>query len=462
MGGMDAELARLSRATDPVLIGQRIRNARVAAGLTQEELGEGEASAAYISRIEAGNRRPGIGLLAHVAKRLGTSIEVLVADESAGPGRETELKLDYAELALKSGDPATALADVDEVLGADVGRLPGVSVVRARWIRAAAFEAQASYESAISEFEWLVAHAPKSLSWIGMAMALSRCHRESGELARAIEVGENAYAEIERVGLAGTEEAIRLTLNTAGAYIDRGELSQALRMTEQAAELAEQLGSDLARASAYWNASVLQCLQGDMSNAVMLAKRALAIFETDADARSRAMLRGVLADLQLRLEPPDLDAAEANIAKALDVSAWSDASTSSRANLQLTSARVLLRKGRVEDAQSIAQETLTSMEKVAPLVASDACLILGRIALLRRARRRAVEFFGRAALLLNACGADRYVAECWFELGALLQEVGEDSAAMDAYRSAAAATGLPIPAVSSGVVTGPRGRLPNI
>jgi tetratricopeptide (TPR) repeat protein len=453
---MDPELARLSRAVDPALIGQRIRNARVAAGLTQEQLGEGAASAAYISRIEAGNRRPGTVLLTHVAQRLGTTVEALVADEGPGPGVEIELNLDYAELALKSGDPSAAVAGAEEALGSPDG-VPKALVVRARSIRAAAYEAQGSYQRAIAEFEWLVAHAPKGLTWIGMAMALSRCYRESADFSRAVETGKAASAEVERLGLAGTEEAIRLTINTASAYMELGDLDRAIRICEEAVEQAEQIGSDLARASAYWNASVVQSMQGNASFAVDLAKRALAVFERDADARSRALLQGVLADLQLRLVPPDLDAAESNIQQALDISVWSDASVSSLGILRLTSAKVLMGKEQLDDARQVAQEVLTSLESSVPLVASDACLVLGRIALRDSDKTRAVEHFRRAVLLLSACGADRYVAEAWFELGALLEEVGEVSAAMDAYRRAAAATGLPIPDVATQGVPSVRG-----
>ena len=444
-------MARLSRVTDPVVIGERIRNARLAAGLTQEELAEGAASAAYISRIEAGNRRPGTRLLSHIAHRLSTPVESLVAgDDSRDRRLELDLSLDYAELALKSGDPAVALEGVREVLARTGEEYVGDSaVIRARSIKAAALEVQGNYERAIPEFEWLVAQSPRGLPWIELVMALSRCYRESGQFAQAVEVGDAAMEEIERLGLAGTKEAIRLTLTVASAHINRGDLSHALQICERAADEAEQLGSDLARASAYWNASIVQNLRGHAVSAVELAKQALTIFEADADARSRAILRGVLAEFQLRLVPPDLDSAESNILKALDVSSWSDASSASRARLYLTSAKVLVRRSQFDAAREIAIQTLESMEQVAPLVAADALILLGRIEVSHGSHDPAIEHFHRAALLLSASGADRYVAECWFELGALLEEVGEESGAMNAYRRAAASTGLPIPAISA-------------
>ena len=50
--------------------------------------------------------------------------------------------------------------------------------------------------------------------------------------------------------------------------------------------------------------------------------------------------------------------------------------------------------------------------------------------------------FQEAVLLLSGVGADRAAAQLWFELAGLFESVGEPGAAMDAYRRAAAATGL--------------------
>ena len=49
---------------DPIAVGQRLRQAREAAGLTQRELSFEGCTAAYVSRIEAGARVPQAGFLA--------------------------------------------------------------------------------------------------------------------------------------------------------------------------------------------------------------------------------------------------------------------------------------------------------------------------------------------------------------------------------------------------------------
>ena len=63
MSTMAPELAHVLNALDTVELGARIKAARVAAGLTQPALAGKEASVAFLSRIESGQRRPSAELL---------------------------------------------------------------------------------------------------------------------------------------------------------------------------------------------------------------------------------------------------------------------------------------------------------------------------------------------------------------------------------------------------------------
>ena len=101
---MDPELARHLNALDSRTLGSRIKAARVAAGLTQPALGDNDASVAYVSRIERGERRPGPGLLKVFADRLGVTLDQLVLGYAAKDASEAELELDYGELALTAGE----------------------------------------------------------------------------------------------------------------------------------------------------------------------------------------------------------------------------------------------------------------------------------------------------------------------------------------------------------------------
>jgi transcriptional regulator with XRE-family HTH domain len=66
-----------SHVDDPAAVGRRLREARVAAGLSQRRLSFPGCSAAYISRLEAGDRVPSLQLLRKLATKLGTDEEYL-------------------------------------------------------------------------------------------------------------------------------------------------------------------------------------------------------------------------------------------------------------------------------------------------------------------------------------------------------------------------------------------------
>jgi transcriptional regulator with XRE-family HTH domain len=67
------------------LVGTNIRNARIAAGMTQEELAERSGfSQQYISGLERGKRNPTIVSIYELAQALGVSHEVLVSATDIG------------------------------------------------------------------------------------------------------------------------------------------------------------------------------------------------------------------------------------------------------------------------------------------------------------------------------------------------------------------------------------------
>ena len=69
--------ARTPHYDDPAAVGQRIHEARVAAGLSQRELSFPGCSSAYISRIERGERVPSLQVMRELARRTGTSEQTL-------------------------------------------------------------------------------------------------------------------------------------------------------------------------------------------------------------------------------------------------------------------------------------------------------------------------------------------------------------------------------------------------
>src|SRR5207249_11612179 len=83
--GLDrgASVASLTEAVQkPVTVGERVRAARHALGLSQAQLAGDELTKGFISQVEAGLVRPSLRSLQIIASRLGRSLDYFIGDES--------------------------------------------------------------------------------------------------------------------------------------------------------------------------------------------------------------------------------------------------------------------------------------------------------------------------------------------------------------------------------------------
>ena len=443
MGVMEPDLVLTLRDLDPVVLGRRVKAARVGAGLTQSQLAGGDASVAYVSRIESGQRRPDAKLLEMLAARLGSPVEALVLGAASTTVAELRLSLDYAELALESGNAVDALDKAtracDDLVTLSIPELAS----RARFLRARALEATGDFDGAIIELEVLARDGKAHLAWVKVMIALCRCYRECGDLGRAIETGERAVARLEAVGLGQCDEVIQLTVTLAGAYAVRGDVAHAARICHKAIGDAEEAGSPAGRAAAYWNASVMESMRnGSTQAAISLAARALELLGQTNDTRNRARLRSTLGMFQLDAEPSELDAAKYNLRTALDELAWSSASPLDVGHTKIALARAHLLDGETAEAHRLLAEARALGQEQAPLLVAESRSLAGQIALADGDTATAQYEFSGAVAALTAIGADRSAAQLWFDLGGLLDQVGDHDAARVAYRRAAASTGL--------------------
>jgi tetratricopeptide (TPR) repeat protein len=354
-------------------------------------------------------------------------------------------ELAHAELELATGSPAQALETVDRILAEpDVEELPDLER-DASYLRARALELSGDVSAAIIALEDLAETGPNDLTWLAGLTALCRCYRETGELGRAIEVGTQASRFIDENGLAGLDEAVRLTLSLAAAYVEQGDVDYASRMCRRVIERAEESSSPVAKASAYWNLSIIETMRGNTHLALPMTRRALAVLEATDDARNVARLRTELGIQQLLVDPPEpLEALELLTSAAHDLEI-AGAQPGDLADNRLAQARAQFLLGDIDAARLQAAETASAARISTPIVAADAYALLGQIAVGDGDTAIARDHFQDAVLLLSGLGADRSAAQLWFELAGLLESVGDATSALDAYRRAAAATGLVAP-----------------
>ena len=439
---MDARQIDLLRTIDPALLGARIKTARAATGLTQKELGGSNVTVSYVSRIESGTRRPEPRVLSALAARLGQPVEDLLVGLPTREAEALRIDVDFAELSLELGDAREAARRLDEIL-ADAGVRHTREWARARLLRAKAYEATGDLDGAIIALESLVADDVGEQA-VAAGIALSRCYRETGDLTRAIQTGEAMLARLSESGLTVGDEIVQLTVTVAAAYFERGDTHHAVRLCRRATDAAARFGSARAKASAYWNASVMEERRGAVAAAVPLAERALALLSDGHDARNLGRLRTQLGIMQLQLDPPDTEEAERNLEAAATEMASSSASPVDLMRNGLARAKSRLLVGDLDEADARVKGVLAACTEQMPLNEAETHSLRGQIAAARGDLDGAKSADLAAVLVLSGIGADRVAGQLWLDLGALLESVGELDAARDAYRSAAVSTGLSV------------------
>ena len=96
----------MDRSEEAKVIGERLRQLREARGLSQRQLAEPGVTAAYISRIERGDRLPSVRALRKLAPKLEVSAEFLETGEEGEILSEktaTEIR-EYAQRCANRGD----------------------------------------------------------------------------------------------------------------------------------------------------------------------------------------------------------------------------------------------------------------------------------------------------------------------------------------------------------------------
>lgn len=440
-----ADLKVLLKRVDLPTLGERIKRARLAVGLTQTELAGPDASVAYISRIESGQRRPDYDLLAALASRLDVTLEELLLGVTSDALAADRLQLDYADLALKSDDPQRAVSLAQDLLARHSAAPDRQFLERVRLTHAAALEATGDLEGALDALEAIQRDETSTPSArLRAAISLSRCYRESGDLNRAIAVGESVLDGIADSDLARTDEALQLVATVAAAHFSRGDVTYAARLCRRAIEVADEASSPGARAAIYWNASIMQSERGDAAGALPLAEKALALLAETDHLASINRLRAQLAVIQLELDPPALTEAAAGLERAAAEFEALGGSAVDRARTVFYLAKVRFLEGDLGGARALADQALGAATDLAPRLAADCLTLLGQVAMAEGHADGAREHYQRAVLTLAAAGdsMDRQTAQLWLDLAGLLESVGMAAEALDAYRRSAASTGM--------------------
>ena len=415
-----------SHVDDPAAAGRRLKEARVAAGLSQRQLAFPGCSAAYLSRLEAGQRVASLQLLRKIAAKLGVDEEFLatgIAREQPFPKELVEadvaLRLDdfdtardLYERALKTSAEPRAQA---EALGG-LGRLALL---------------QGDPSQAVDSIEEALRLAPSIASATpGLIATLGKAYAEKGELETAIGVFERAAAAAAETGDSLLQTRFEIWL--ANAHIDSGNFGRAEELLGGALSRTPPAVDPVQRARIYWSQSRLHTLKGNQDAAARYARKTLELLELGEDLLNTARAHRLLAFIAN--ERGRGEEALDSVTKGLEL-IGDEAGPVETAQFRIEEARALVLLGRAQEAAATAMTVQALLADAEPQDAGRAYTVLGDVYRHVADNARAREIWELAAELLER-EPNPYIGDVYERLGTLLEEEGRTEEALQMLKRA--------------------------
>ncbi|MGN6799712.1 MAG: tetratricopeptide repeat protein, partial [Gaiellaceae bacterium] len=362
-------------------LGERLRQLRVAAGLTQTDLAGDRFSKEYISQIERGKTRPTTETVEWLALRLGVDSGFLASGVSADERAKAEAILARADALSQEHRFPEAIEEYTRALPAVLGT--GAAELRVRALNGEAMaHAQTGDVKAalalLAESRSLV--EGDSFTDVDRAEVLYRlgvCRYKLSSITTAVALFGEALALAERSGLPADQLRLNIFAWRSRCYRRQRDYEAAREDVERALELAEALRDARALAPVYFQASMLAERDGHWVLARTYAEKAKAQYEEVADRGNIGRLLNNLGAMDFLLGNPDeaIERFKQAYAIALEVDRSEDAATAVS-----SLAPVHLRTGdstRAEEQARHALEILGERDDMLDEI-GNARLVLGR------------------------------------------------------------------------------------
>jgi tetratricopeptide (TPR) repeat protein/DNA-binding XRE family transcriptional regulator len=410
----------------PAAVGERLKAARVRAGLSQRQLAFPGCSPAYISRIESGDRIPSLQILRELGRRLGVTDDYLAtgAEMPSDGGDVTD-----AELALRLGDLEGAEKLFDAALqqaSSPVARgsaLAGLGQVAFR--RGEPAEAIRRFEEALEAWGRPESDYPE------LADSLGRAYAMVGELESAIGVFERCLESAE--GRGDAIETIQFAVLLAYALIDGGNFGRAEELLGRALSLGRGFDNPSVQAHLYWSQSRLHAERDEPEIAARYARRALEILRATEDTYRIARAHQLLAHIEVDRGEPE---------EALRVlqAGWPllehTGNPLERAQYRLEEARALAKLGEREDAAALAMQISGVISSAHPEDAARSYSVLAGVYEDLGDGSRARELYELAAEMLRSQNPSRYLIHIFARLADLAESEGRKDEAFEYLKKA--------------------------
>jgi tetratricopeptide (TPR) repeat protein len=402
---------------DPRRVGERLRGAREAAALRQRDLVVEGCSAAYISRIEAGERIPSYQLLIKFGELLGCSADYLATGEQSLSDDE---RLLAAELAAQSGgyeDGRSAYLALIEDGGPKLQARSALRLGRLETDRGEHAAAASQFEAALASNALPADEHQRCREQLGRAYALL------GRFEEALYELEGALKEAR--GLDDQPAIMRASVLLANTHIDRGSYPRAEEVLAEVIGLARQGNDPVALSNLFWSQARLHSSQQHTDLAAHYARMAHATLAATEHTTFAARALLLLSQLENDRQAPQA---------ALDLLDEADPILAAAGNrydfgvARLERARSLGRIGEREEAASIALGAIANFEDSQPINAARGYGIAAEIFADLGDEAKAIELYELAAEALPT--TDRHLAEIYRKLSAIYEDSGDSDQAI--------------------------------
>ncbi|HXY81590.1 MAG TPA: tetratricopeptide repeat protein [Gaiellaceae bacterium] len=435
---------RASRAAAPsgLRLGERLRQLRVAAGLTQSELAGERFSKEYVSQIERGKTRPTRETVEWLAARLGVDPGFLANGVATDERGRLEAALTRAETLLEAGNNDEGAAEYDLLVPA--ARTTGLPELEARALLGAG-RAQMRLGALRQAFDLLneargivEAGSFSDLERAEVLHALGVCRYQLNSIQTSLGLLNEALSLAERSGLPCDSLRSNILSWRSRCWRRQRDYEAAREDIERALQLAEDANDPRTIGAAYFQASLVADREGHWVLARTYAEKARAAYEQLADRVHVGQLTNNLGGLNFLLGKTDeaIGLLKEAFAIALDTGREADA-----AQAVSSLAQIHLRTGNIEQAEGQARHALQLLEGHEDYLdeAGNAELVLGR-ALLEQGRLDEAETaFANAEASFDQLGSASHRATVWVARGDLAARRGDDRLAAHLYRTAAEA-----------------------
>jgi tetratricopeptide (TPR) repeat protein len=278
-------------------LGQRLREARAAAGLSQSQLGAPYYTRAHVSAIELGKIRPAMKSLEHMAAKLGKPASYFMED-AAIERRRREIAFDVDRVAALSSRMTApdCISEADRLLEGN-----GLSTrqrCRLHLARARALNLTERPDDALRDLT-IAQRLVDPTSDAGLAQfidyEIAAATRGTGDSRRARELFQALLRTLERNKDRDRLLRVRVLQALGAVSVDLGEPQAASGYLTSALEWAQDVGDLAALFAIYYALAVSHRAQGDLEAATSYLQRALASSEVAKDVAATAIVHNMLA-----------------------------------------------------------------------------------------------------------------------------------------------------------------------